>query len=227
MSKTTDNTGGPSARSNTTQLPDPYKIREQAREKARSITPPDLDSMTNEEIQQLFYEMQVKQIGGDLQAEQLRSQLEERDDQASLFSIVTENMLDMVALTDMEGTFTFAGKSNEILGYEPGYLIGKNVMDFVHLEDLPRILEEFGEFVASGHLRRVEYRYRCKDGTYILLETIGNFIKDENGIPKKIVFSSRDITERKRMEERLRESEERHRLLVESSNDIVWAFDLS
>ncbi|MFO8240686.1 MAG: PAS domain S-box protein, partial [Dissulfuribacterales bacterium] len=137
------------------------------------------------------------------QIDELHSRLEEREDQAALFRIVSENMLDMVALTDMEGKFTFAGKSHEILGYEPDDLIGKNVMDFVHPEDLPGVLEEFGASVASGHPRRVEYRYRCKDGTHIWLETIGNFIKDENGIPQEIVFSSKDITDRKRAEEAL------------------------
>jgi PAS domain S-box-containing protein len=133
--------------------------------------------------------------------EQMRSEPEEKKDQAELFKIITKNMLDMVALTDMEGNFLFAGKSHEILGYGPGFLIGKNVMDFVHPEDLPGIMEEFAQFIASGHPRRVEYRNRCKDGTYIWLETLGNFIKDENGVPQKIVFSSRDITARKQTEE--------------------------
>jgi len=87
---------------------------------------PDLKTMTREEIQQMVYETQVKQIEADLLVEQWRSQREERDDQARLFRIVSENMLDMAALTDMEGNFTFAGKSHEILGYEPGFLIGKN-----------------------------------------------------------------------------------------------------
>ncbi|MDZ7832402.1 MAG: PAS domain S-box protein [Desulfobacterales bacterium] len=182
-------------------------IREQAEQKIKAIPFPDFASMTLEEIQQQFYEMQVKQIEAELQNEQLRSQLEERDDQAALFRIVTENMLDMVALTDMEGHFTFAGKAHEILGYEPGFLIGKNVMDFVHPEDHPRILEEFNELVASGYPRRVEYRYKCKDGNYIWFETIGNFIKDENGIPQGIVFSARDITGRKQAIEKLKERE--------------------
>jgi PAS domain S-box-containing protein len=133
--------------------------------------------------------------------EQMRSEPEEKKDQAELFKIITKNMLDMVALTDMEGNFLFAGKSHEILGCGPGFLIGKNVMDFVHPEDLPGIMEEFAQFIASGHPRRVEYRNRCKDGTYIWLETLGNFIKDENGVPQKIVFSSRDITARKQTEE--------------------------
>jgi PAS domain S-box-containing protein len=186
-----------------TSFPDPKQIREQAEQKAKSLPLPNLAHITREEIELMVHELHVKQLAADLQIEQLRNQLEKRDEQAVLFRIVTENMLDMLALTDMKGDILFAGKSHEILGYELVDLIGKNVMGFVHPEDLPHILEEFAEFVAMDHPRRVEYRYRCKDGSYLWLETWGNFITDENGIPEKIVFSSRDITERKQAEEKV------------------------
>ncbi len=216
----------PRSHSNATPYLDPTQIRKQAEQKAGAIALPDLDNMTHEEILQMVHEMKVKQIEANLQIEHLRSGLEENNDQASLFSIVTENMLDMVALTDMDGNFTFAGKSHEILGYEPAFLIGKNVMDFVHPEDLPGILEEFAEFVTSGHPRKVEYRNRCKDDTYIWLETQGNLIKDENGVSQKIIFNSRDITERKRSEEKLRASEEKYRRIAENISDVVWIMGL-
>ncbi len=204
---TDEKNNDPRSQTSMNSFPEPKQFRKQAEQLAKDISLPDFGTMTHEEIQQQFRELRIKQIEAELQNEQLRTRLEERHDQAKLFRIVTENMLDMVALTDMEGNFIFAGKSHEILGYGPGFLIGKNVMDFVHPEDLPHIQEEFGESVASGHPRRVEYRYRCKDGTYIWLETIGNFIKDENGIPQEVVFSSRDITGRKKAEEELYKNE--------------------
>jgi len=207
-------------------------LREQAERRAKSIKQPDIYSMTLEEIQQRFHELQVKQIEVELQNEQLRSRLDKRNDDADLFRVVNENMLDMVALTDMEGNFLFAGKSHEILGYDPGLLIGKNAMDFVHPEDLPRIQKEFTEFVASGYLRTVEYRYRRKDGSYIWLETIGNVIKDEDGIPQKIVFSSRVINERKQAEEKLladwqRADRQRSAIVMMALNDAVVSCDIA
>ncbi len=210
----------------TTSYPDPEQLREQAEEKTEAMPLPDIDGMTREEILHMVYEMRVKQVEAELQAEQLQNRLDEKEEQAELFRIVTENMLDLVGLTDMEGNFTFATKTHEMLGYEPGSLIGKNVMDFVHPEDLPRIQEEFGEFVASGQPRKVEYRYRCKDGNYIRLETIGNFVKDETGTPRKIVFSSRDVTDDKQAEQKLRESEEKYRRIAENITDVVWTSDL-
>jgi len=190
----------PRSQSSMTAFPNPEQIRQQAEQKGKIMHLPDLESMAPEEIRQIIYEMQINQTEAGLEIKQLRDRLEEKQDLDEIFRIVTANMLDMVSLTDMEGRFLFAGKSHSILGYEPDFLIGKSAMDFVHPEDIPYMLKEFSEFVASGHPRRVEYRHRRKDGTYLWFETVGNFIKDKNGSPQKIVFSSRDITIRKQAE---------------------------
>ncbi|MCF8112173.1 MAG: PAS domain S-box protein, partial [Desulfobacteraceae bacterium] len=183
--------------------------------------------MTNKEIQQLFYEMQVKKLEAELQNEQLRNWGGNYKSQAELLATVTENMLDMAVLSDLEGNITFAGGSYKNLGYDLASLMGKNVLDFVHPEDLSRVAEAYNELVSLGNPSRIKYRCRCRDGSYLWLETRGRIVTDESDNFQKIVFNSRDITERKRTEEVLQESEERYRLLVESSNDIVWTFDLS
>ena len=51
-----------------------------------------------------------------------------------------------------------------------------------------------------------EFRYRCADGGYIWVETVGKKLFGEDGVIKELLFSSRDITERKRAEEKLREA---------------------
>ena len=149
--------------------------------------------------------------------ERKRSQKDLQDNK-ELLELITDNMFDMVSLTDLEGNFEFVGKSHQLLGYEPELLVGKNVLFFVHPEDLPRITQEFKEFLHFiDDDRKVEYRYKRKDGSYVWLETIGRFIKDTNSAPVKILFNTRDITDRKRAEEALRESEKRYRLLFEHS----------
>ncbi|MDZ7833518.1 MAG: PAS domain S-box protein [Desulfobacterales bacterium] len=214
----------PRMQSNTTSLFNPAQIREQAERKAKAIQQPDFSSMTPEEIQQQFYELQVKQIEAELQNEQLRGRSGESEYQNEILTTVTENMLDLVSFADIEGNLKFVGKSHEIFGYELESLTAKNVMDFVHPEDLPRVLEAYKELVASGAPHRIAYRCRCRDGSYLWIETRGTFLKDENNNPQGIILSSRDITERRIAEQQLRESKEaavqneRHyRLLFEQS----------
>ncbi len=117
---------------------------------------------------------------------------------------ITENMFDMVSMTDLEGNYTFAGKSHErILGYATSELIGQNVMDYVHPDDLPRITQEFQTFLETGGTKTVQYRNRHRLGHYLWFETIGELLLDNNLNPSEIIFSSRDITERKEAEEKI------------------------
>ncbi|RQD88761.1 PAS domain S-box protein, partial [Methanosalsum natronophilum] len=124
-----------------------------------------------------------------------------------LLELNTDNMFDLVALTDLNGNFEFAGKSHSMLGYDHDYLIGRNVLEFVHPEDQHRIASEFKDFVQSkDDGRKTEFRYRCRDGTYLWLETIGKTVQQTDFHPGKLLFSSRDITSRKQKEEELRKS---------------------
>ncbi len=71
-----------------------------------------------------------------------------------------------------------------------------------------------------------EIQQRCKDGSYIDLEINTNIIYDQNGQPKEIAGITRDITERKKAEKALKESEEKYRLITENSQDVIWKFDV-
>jgi len=123
----------------------------------------------------------------------------------ALLKNITDNMHDLVALTDMQGNFKFAAKSHNILGYEPEYLIGRNVMEFVHPEDISYVTEEFIKWLTEGQESAItEYRYRCADGSYTWLETVGRLIRDAEGNVKELVFSSRDVTEKREVEADLR-----------------------
>ena len=221
----TDEKNNPQTQSSMNSFPEPKQFREQAEKLAKNTPLSDLGTMTHAEIQQQFHELQVKQIETELQNEQLRIRLKERDGQAELFRIINENMLDIVALTDMEGNLIFAGKSHEILGYEPGFLIGKNVMDFVHPEDLPHVSGAYSKLVASGNPHRTEYRCRGKDGSYLWLETRAAVVKRKNTNAQEIVFSSRDISARKQAEEAFRESENKFYLLTEEAPVSIMHFD--
>jgi len=67
-----------------------------------------------------------------------------------------------------------------------------------------------------------EFKQRCKNGQIIDVEISTSIIYDENGLPKEILGINRDITERKKTELALKESEEKYRLITENALDVIW-----
>jgi PAS domain S-box-containing protein len=65
-------------------------------------------------------------------------------------------------------------------------------------------VKEFNELLQSEEgIHKIEHKNIAKDGSNIWFETFGRVLKDENGNPKQLLFSSRDITERKEAEFKL------------------------
>ena len=148
--------------------------------------------------------------------------LQEKND---LLERVFDSNFDLVALTDLEGKYTLVGKSHEILGYGKDYLIGKNVLSFVHPDDINRVSKEFVHFFKTGENRKAEYRYKCIDGEYLWFETVGTLLKDEKGNPEQILFNTRNVTERKKAEETLRESRELLNVTQQIAKIGGWVYD--
>lgn len=77
--------------------------------------------------------------------------------------------------------------------------------------------------IPDGDYRQ-EFRLRRKDGTYRWIEARASFVTEADGRRIHLLGSHTDMTDRKRMEETLRESEERYRALVELSPSGVFVF---
>lgn len=153
---------------------------------------------------------------------QAETQLRERSE---MLSLITENMLDMVALTDPVGNFTYVGKSHEQLGYGADELLGRNVLEYVHPDEVQGIALKMADLSRPHETRRVSYRFRRVDGEYTWLETVGRLLLDEDGNARSIIFSSRDISERVRYEEELKESEKKYRIFIEKAVEAIVLTD--
>jgi diguanylate cyclase (GGDEF)-like protein/PAS domain S-box-containing protein len=104
-----------------------------------------------------------------------------------------------------------------VLGYDSEEAIGTmNVLDHVHPDDLPHVLEKTEKALSEESIttNKVEYRFRHKDGSWRWMESVGNYLVDDPAVGGVVVIS-RDVTERKEAEDKLREAEERYRTLVE------------
>ncbi len=115
---------------------------------------------------------------------------------------------DVLCIANPEGYFLRLNPAAErIFGYTREELMAKRFIDFTHPDDFEKTREGASILSAQQKLFSFQNRYRCKDGTYRWMEwnaaPVGN----------QIYAAARDITERKRAEEALRESGERLRLL--------------
>jgi len=114
---------------------------------------------------------------------------------------VTENMTDLVVMTDVNGKFIYlSGSKYDLLGYTQDELLGETIFKIVHEDDLPFIIEKFQNSIAKRKNDTVEYRAVKKDGSIIWLETIGDILLDDQDRVKGAVFTTRDINERKKAE---------------------------
>lgn len=137
------------------------------------------------------------------------------------FRSLVETTSDWVWEVDANGIYTYASpKVRELLGYEPEEIIGRTPFDLMPPEEAKRIGAIFQTVVLDKKpLERMENMTRHKDGRLIVLETSGVPFFDEHGSLSGYRGIDRDITERKRVEAALRESEQKFRLFVEQSSD--------
>jgi len=130
--------------------------------------------------------------------------------------------LDMLCIAGSDGYFKRLNPAFEgTLGYTIHEMLAEPFLSFVHPDDREATLTEMQRIVAGVDTISFENRYRCKDGSYKwMLWTARQY--SENRL---IYAAARDITERKRAEEALRESEERYRSAIAAMQDGIVVLD--
>ncbi len=155
-----------------------------------------------------------------------RKQAEEalREQEAKYRSFF-ENVRDVFYRTDMEGIITEISPSVEGYGYARDELIGTQVLDIY--EDPESRAHLVKTLVENREVIDYEVRLKTGDGRVADASVGARLVLSEDGTPVAIEGSLRDITERKRAERALRESESRYRTLIETSPDAITLTDLS
>jgi PAS domain S-box-containing protein/putative nucleotidyltransferase with HDIG domain len=147
---------------------------------------------------------------------------------ADRYKDVLDEIQDGYFEVDLAGTFTMV---NSMICHELGYtreeLIGLNYKARAPKEDVPRIFSIFHEVYRTGEPNRgYDFQITRKDGSVLYTETSVSLLRNERGEPVGFRGISRDITERKRAEKALQESDQRHRAFIANSSEGIWRLEL-
>lgn len=157
-----------------------------------------------------------------------RPEKEEQHYGERYFRNLIESTKDLIAVLDRDLVIRYLSPSVErISGYTVEEALGRGALEFFHPKDLNAVVGEIArELEEKGVAENIQFRWRHKDGSYRWHEaTVFDLLEDPD--VRGIVVNARDITDRKRAELALQESEERYRRLVETSPDAIVLTDMT
>jgi diguanylate cyclase (GGDEF)-like protein/PAS domain S-box-containing protein len=146
------------------------------------------------------------------------------------FRAIANNSSDIIAILNQEGIITYENPAVErSLGLKTEERIGASIFDRIHPDDLNFARDAFNKFTLNPSSQSINFpvrqiRLRHQDGSWRTFETSGSKLL-QNNIIQGVIINLRDITERKKAEEDLRESEEKYRLIFEYSPLGLLSFD--
>lgn len=146
-------------------------------------------------------------VGGMVLADDITEDIKAREalrESESNLRRITDNMLDLVSELDAGGNLVYVSPSHfKVLGYPIEVMKNMMFVDFVHPDDIAGITRSLKKALVTGKPATSHHRCRHAEGHYVWTETLGNPII-QNGKVTGIILSSRDITERKQLEQELR-----------------------
>jgi len=130
------------------------------------------------------------------------------------FRLITENLNDMIFMTDERGFFKYIGPIYwKNMGYTPKDMAGKNFFDFIHADEMREVKDVFQEIFSRNSGGVVESRFLNAKGSYVWVEITGNALFDKNKILTGAIITARDISGRKEAQEKLAKAQ----LLLEAA----------
>jgi len=150
------------------------------------------------------------------------------------YRLLVENTKDIIWACDMQLQWTYVSPSVEqMLGFTPEETMACGVTGTMTPATAQFVLREFSELMAEAaqdpavfdRTFTYELEFIRKHGGTVWGELRMSVVRDERGNPSGIIGVTRDISDRKKMESSLRQSEYRYRILMEATSDCIWEID--
>ena len=142
---------------------------------------------------------------------------------------ILDSIQDSYSEIDLAGNFTFVNNATcRHLGYTKEELIGMNYHQYTSEENAKKMKQLYTELFRTGKpVEITEHELIGKDGTTGIYQLSASLIRNEEGNPIGFRQTSRDVTQRKKSEEALRQSEEKYRNILESMEEGYFEVDLA
>lgn len=119
-----------------------------------------------------------------------------------MLELLTKNSFDIITVIDRSGKLIYVNNAIErILGYTAAERTNKSILDLIHPDNVPEILEKLNNYHQKNI--KIEFRSKHKDGHYLWFESIAQDYTNHPSI-NGIIINSRDITDRKVQQNQLK-----------------------
>ncbi|NLV28147.1 MAG: PAS domain S-box protein [Methanomicrobiales archaeon] len=154
-----------------------------------------------------FFEGLSNAIGIALEHQYMEKKVRESE---SKYRMIADNASDVIWSRDLEGNYTYISPSVfRLRGYTPEEVMKHRLSDVVHPEHFSLVMKRLQNNLKKvqkskkSHSNRAELKLLHKNGSWIWTEVVNQYVCDDSGNPLKIIGVTRDISQRKKIQEEL------------------------
>jgi len=142
------------------------------------------------------------------------------------YRLIADHSSDLVLLLAPDSTYRWASPSStELFGWTPQEMVGKSAVDFIHPDDLARVLQHRESH--HGDLFGIDaLRWRKADGEYAWVSGRGRDLRGADGEVEGRIIAVRDVTREKEAEQKLIASEAHFRLVLDNQINVIVQLSL-